>query len=92
MPRRALSILNVNRAMDDLSSRRHSYVVTAHKPTAVGQCAVGNFTGRTTTDLIIAYVDLSDESRFVRGDHQRFPCVDRANFVIPTHVRPMNHS
>ncbi len=62
MPRSALSILNAICAMDALPSRGHSYVVTAHKPTAVGQCAVGNFTGHTSTDLIIAYVDLSFES------------------------------
>lgn len=62
MPLGGLSISNVICAMDDLSSRRHSYVVTAHKPTAVGQCAVGNFAGCTSTDLIIAYVVLSDDS------------------------------
>ena len=32
----------------------HNYVVTAHKPTAVNEAVVGNFTGPTDLNLVIA--------------------------------------
>lgn len=34
----------------------YNYVVTAHKPTAVTQAAVGSFTGISDVNLIVAYV------------------------------------
>lgn len=36
----------------------YNYVVTAHKPEAVHQSVVGNFTASDVTNLIIAYVVL----------------------------------
>lgn len=36
----------------------YNYVVTAHKPEAVSQSLVGNFTASDVTNLIIAYVSM----------------------------------